>query len=72
MKCKLKRNVGQIMGPSGVKAVKEKLPALIKEKKIDFVVVNGEMLLTAELELVNKMQKIFLALVYQLIQIKLL
>ena len=30
------------MGPSGVKAVKEKLPALIKEKKIDFVVVNGE------------------------------
>ena len=30
------------MGPSGVKAVKEKLPKLIKEKKIDFVIVNGE------------------------------
>ena len=34
--------LGDVMGPSGVKAVKEKLPALIKEKKIDFVVVNGE------------------------------
>ena len=30
------------MGPSGVKAIKEKLPKLIKEKKIDFVIVNGE------------------------------
>ena len=30
------------MGPSGVKAVKEKLPKLIKEKKIDFAIVNGE------------------------------
>mgnify|MGYP001358584912 FL=1 len=34
--------LGDIVGPSGVKAVKEKLPTLIKEKKIDFVVVNGE------------------------------
>ena len=30
------------MGPSGVKAVKEKLPKLIKEKNLDFVVINGE------------------------------
>ena len=30
------------MGPSGVKAIKEKLPTLIKDKKIDFVVINGE------------------------------
>ena len=30
------------MGPSGVKAIKEKLPKIIKEKKVDFVIVNGE------------------------------
>ncbi len=30
------------MGPSGVKAIKEKLPDLIKKKEIDFVVINGE------------------------------
>ena len=30
------------MGPSGVKAVKEKVPKLIKEKNLDFVVINGE------------------------------
>tara|TARA_B100000686_G_C16478110_1_gene805649 strand:- start:101 stop:886 length:786 start_codon:yes stop_codon:yes gene_type:complete len=30
------------MGPSGVKAVKEKLPKIIKEKKVDFVIINGE------------------------------
>ena len=30
------------MGPSGRKAITEKLPNLIKEKKIDFVIVNGE------------------------------
>jgi hypothetical protein len=34
--------LGDIMGPSGRKAVIEKLPNLIKEKKIDFVIVNGE------------------------------
>jgi len=34
--------LGDVVGPSGVKAVTEKLPGLIKEKKIDFVVVNGE------------------------------
>ena len=30
------------MGPSGVKAIKEKLPKIIKEKKVDFVIINGE------------------------------
>ena len=30
------------MGPSGVKAIKEKLPNIIKEKKVDFVILNGE------------------------------
>ena len=30
------------MGPSGRKAVIQKLPNLIKEKKIDFVILNGE------------------------------
>ncbi len=30
------------MGPSGVKAIIEKLPDLIEKKKIDFVIVNGE------------------------------
>jgi len=30
------------MGPSGRKAVSEKLPNLIKKKKIDFVILNGE------------------------------
>ena len=34
--------LGDVVGPSGVKAVKEKLPKIIKEKKIDFVVINGE------------------------------
>jgi len=30
------------MGPSGRKAIIEKLPNLIKQKKLDFVIVNGE------------------------------
>ena len=30
------------MGPSGVKAVKERLPKIIDKQKVDFVVVNGE------------------------------
>ena len=34
--------LGDVMGPSGIKAIKEKLPNLIKKKKVDFVVVNGE------------------------------
>ena len=34
--------LGDIMGPSGRKAIAQKLPSLIKNKKIDFVIVNGE------------------------------
>ena len=30
------------MGPAGRKAITEKLPSLIKKKKIDFVILNGE------------------------------
>ena len=34
--------LGDIMGPSGMKAIKERLPELIKDKEVDFVIVNGE------------------------------
>ena len=34
--------LGDVAGPAGVKAVKQRLPEIIKEKKIDFVIVNGE------------------------------
>jgi 2',3'-cyclic-nucleotide 2'-phosphodiesterase len=34
--------LGDIMGPSGRQAIIEKLPDIIKKKKIEFVVVNGE------------------------------
>ena len=33
--------LGDVMGPSGVKAIKDKLPKIIKEKGVDFVIVNG-------------------------------
>ena len=34
--------LGDIMGPSGREAIIKKLPNLIRQKKIDFVIVNGE------------------------------
>ena len=34
--------LGDIMGPSGRKAISERLPELIKKKKLDFVILNGE------------------------------
>ena len=34
--------VGDIVGNSGCKAVKKNLPNLIRDKNLDFVVVNGE------------------------------
>ena len=34
--------LGDIVGPSGRKVIIKKLPNLIKKKKIDFVIVNGE------------------------------
>ena len=34
--------LGDVMGPSGRKAITEKLPNIIKKKKLDFVILNGE------------------------------
>ena len=34
--------LGDIVGPSGREAIIKKLPNLIKKKKLDFVIVNGE------------------------------
>ena len=34
--------LGDVVGPAGVKAIKERLPKTIKEKKVDFVILNGE------------------------------
>ena len=34
--------LGDIMGSSGREALVKKLPNLIKKKKIDFVIINGE------------------------------
>ena len=34
--------LGDVVGPSGMAAIVKKLPNLIKKKKIDFVIVNGE------------------------------
>jgi len=34
--------LGDVMGPSGRKAIIEELPKIIKKKKIDFTIVNGE------------------------------
>ena len=34
--------LGDIMGPSGCEAVTQKLPKIIKDKNIDFVIANGE------------------------------
>ena len=34
--------LGDIMGPSGLKALKNNLEKIIVDKKIDFTIVNGE------------------------------
>ncbi len=34
--------LGDVVGPAGVRAVKESLPEIIKENRIDFVIINGE------------------------------
>ena len=34
--------LGDIVGQSGRQAIAEKLPDLIKKKKLDFVILNGE------------------------------
>ena len=46
--------LGDVMGPSGVKAIEDKLPEIIKEKKIDFVILNGENAADKVLVLANK------------------
>ena len=34
--------LGDVVGPSGAEAIIKELPKIIKEKKIDFVIINGE------------------------------
>ena len=34
--------LGDVVGPSGVLAIKKNLPKIISEKKVDFVILNGE------------------------------
>ena len=34
--------LGDVMGPAGRKVVAEQLPNIIKKKKVDFVILNGE------------------------------
>ena len=48
--------LGDIVGDSGCFAVKENLPKIIKDKSIDFVVVNGENAAKKELELQKILQ----------------
>ena len=52
--------LGDIMGPSGVKAIKERLPKIINDKKVDFVVVNGENAADDGVGISKKIQMIFL------------
>ena len=33
--------LGDVMGPSGIKAIKERLPKLINDKKVDFATRQG-------------------------------
>ena len=34
--------LGDIVGPSGREAISKNLPIIIRRKKLDFVIVNGE------------------------------
>ena len=49
--------LGDVIGPSGRKAITAKLPNLIKQKKIDFVVVNGENAADPGVGITKKMSK---------------
>ncbi len=51
--------LGDIVGPSGRKAVIENLPTLIKKKNLDFVVVNGENAADNGVGITNDNVKIF-------------
>ena len=54
--------LGDIMGPSGREAIIKKLPNLIKKKKLDFVVVNGENAADPGVGITKKILKNFLRL----------
>jgi len=52
--------LGDIVGPSGRKAIFQKLPNLIKKKKIDFVILNGENAADPGVGITKKIVKEFL------------
>ena len=52
--------LGDIVGPSGRKAIFQKLPGLIKKKKIDFVILNGENAADPGVGITKKIVKEFL------------
>ena len=52
--------LGDVMGPSGREAIIKKLPNLIKQKKIDFVIVNGENAADTGVGITKKILRIFL------------
>ena len=60
--------LGDIVGPSGREAVIKKLPDLIKKKKLDFVIVNGENAADSGVGITKKILKIFLMPVLMLLQ----
>ena len=52
--------LGDIVGPSGRKAIFQKLPNLIEKKKIDFVILNGENAADPGVGITKKIVKEFL------------
>ncbi len=52
--------IGDVVGPAGVKAIKDRLPQIIKEKKVDFVIVNGENAADSGRGITNKIFEEFL------------
>ena len=51
--------LGDIVGPSGTKAVIENLPYIIKKKKLDFVILNGENAADNGLGITEEIVKVF-------------
>ena len=54
--------LGDIVGPSGRKAITEELPNLIKKKNLDFVILNGENAADPGVGITKKIVEEFLAL----------
>ena len=54
--------LGDVIGPSGREAIIKKLPNLIEQKKIDFVIVNGENAADPGVGITKKILKNFLPL----------